>query len=198
VFWPSGIGNLTVHWIVVVLRKVSSLQKVVKQAWVSSHKWIFPHTLRISWLMWVKFDMEHLHAMSLSRCEFVKICAFESVLYFRAWMKFCLHFLHFLFDEDRVLCRSWLTDCEFLENRHVPHLFRYSKIRHKGSKRNSVGGFMNPMKIAVHTGINEVTFMGVVWECVYCVSLLHCRKRETWGFKDKLGLLPKFLNFWDK
>jgi hypothetical protein len=45
-------------------------------------------------------------------------------------------------------------------------LFRYGKIRHKGSKRNYVGGFMNFMKIgagcAVHTGINEITFMGVV------------------------------------
>jgi len=99
---------------------MSSLQKVVKQAWVSrkegqsyfvsSRKWIFPHTWRISSLMWVKFDIEHLHAVSLSRCEFVKICAFKSILYFRAWIKFCLHFLHFSFDVGRVLCRSWLID----------------------------------------------------------------------------------------
>jgi hypothetical protein len=45
-------------------------------------------------------------------------------------------------------------------------LFRYGKIRHKGSKHNFVGGFMNFMKIgagcAVCTGINEITFMGVV------------------------------------
>jgi hypothetical protein len=45
-------------------------------------------------------------------------------------------------------------------------LFRYGKIRHKGSKCNSVGGFMNFIKIgagcAVRTGINEITFMSVV------------------------------------
>jgi len=170
------------------------MKRGIESYFVSYHKWIFPHTLRISWLMWVKFDIEHLHAVSLSHCEFVKICAFESILYFRAWMKFCLHFLHFLFDVDWVLCRSWLIDWEFPENCHFTHLFRYGKIRHKGSNRNSVGGFMNLMKIgagcAVHTGINEITFMGVVWECVYSVNL-HCRESKT--FKDKLGLLSKFL-----
>jgi len=59
-----------------------------------------------------------------------------------------------------------LTDCEFPENCHFLHLFRYDKIRHKGSKRNTFGGFMNFMKIgagcAVCTGINEITFMRVV------------------------------------
>lgn len=46
------------------------------------------------------------------------------------------------------------------------HLFRFGKIRHKGSKCNFVGGFVNFMKIgtgcAVRKGINEITFMGVV------------------------------------
>jgi hypothetical protein len=72
----------------------------------------------------------------------------------------------FWFDVDRVLCRSRLIDCELPENHYFLHLFRYGKIRHKGSKRNYVGRFMNFMKIvagcAVCTGINEITFMGVV------------------------------------
>jgi hypothetical protein len=53
---------------------------------------------------------------------------------------------------------DWLIDCELPENHYFRNLFRCGKIRHKGSKRNYVEGFMNFMKIgagcAVHTGIN--------------------------------------------
>jgi len=117
--WPLGISNLTVQWIVMLTEEnefftkdcqasLSFMKIGAESYFVSSHKWIFPHTLHISWLMWVKFDIEHLYAVSLSCCDFVKICAFKSILYFRAWMKFCQHFLHYLFDVDSILCRSWL------------------------------------------------------------------------------------------
>jgi len=79
---------------------------------------------------------------------------------------FSAFFFFFFFYVDRVLCRSSLIDCKLPENRYFLHLFRYGKIRHKDSKHNYIGGFMNFMKIgagcAVRTGINEITFMGVV------------------------------------